>query len=221
MTARIGARRSLPVQRARDSRAVGKRCSQCQRARARRGFRRPAHEHLRRLLPIELRRLRFPQSRPPFALAFIDAGKHYTAVPKVFDIYRRNAGFKAEYPPGVVLLTLCSTYTCSPFKSVSKNQSMPSPTEVGVQLKYNDGQSPTFYVCWIPARPRRRSYDNSRVRRFPYGELARGRRKERIKSCAFPPPLAGEVSPKATEGVQLLNARFQIPPSAASRPLPP
>ena len=38
------------------------------------------------------------------ASAFIDAGKHYTAFRKVFDIYRRNAGFKAEYPPGVVFL---------------------------------------------------------------------------------------------------------------------
>ena len=46
----------------------------------------------------------------------IHHGRHYTAVPKVFDIYRRNAGFKAEYPPAVVLLGLRSTYPCAPFK---------------------------------------------------------------------------------------------------------
>ncbi len=108
--------------------------SQCQRAHADEGFARPAHEHLRR----PLRCLRRPVEWEPvaMALAFIDAGMEYKASRQVFDIYRPNAGFKAEYPPWVESTDLCSTYS-----------------SVGL--------------------------------------------------CAFPPPLAGEVSPKATEGVEV------------------
>ncbi len=36
------------------------------------------------------------------ALAFIDAGMEYKASRKVFDIYRPNAGLRAEYPLWVV-----------------------------------------------------------------------------------------------------------------------
>ena len=45
----------------------------------------------------------------------IHHGRQYTAVARVFDIYRRNAGFKAEYPPGVVLLVHFSTYPSDGF----------------------------------------------------------------------------------------------------------
>ncbi len=83
--------------------------SQCQRAHADEGFARPAHEHLRR----PLRCLRRPVEWEPvaMALAFIDAGMEYKASRQVFDIYRPNAGFKAEYPPWVESMDLCSTYS--------------------------------------------------------------------------------------------------------------
>ncbi len=75
-----------------------------------------AHEHLRKPFADFIAALAFSAGPAalPFALAFIDAGRHYTAVPKVFDIYRPNAGLRAKYPPEVVfrpsyfLLLVCT-----------------------------------------------------------------------------------------------------------------
>ncbi len=139
---------SLPVQRSRMRRAVRKRCSQCQRARARRALFRPAHE--RRIRP--LRCLRRSMSWEPVAMAsaFIDARVKYTAFRKVFDIYRRNAGFKAEYPPAVVSFIAGSLYSGTDFTRSFRPQHRSFPRKRESSAHNNVGQSPSFFLLLDP-----------------------------------------------------------------------